>query len=551
MFFKNNLREIEEFVDTLPLAHPERAAQLLYDKMEDILSLSVNKDEKIKLLAALNSPVEQVYKVLKQSLLHAAPLTAMSKKDIIHWAIQLPIRYATVYASLINNASNNDEPAQTSAALIFHAMYFLLCALLVCYDVYMSIPTKLWLRLNTLYFIAEKLNVLNLAQNAHAPFSTIYQLYNTCLMLAMASPYQLRPSDIERLCTMSAKWADKVILSETKEDQDSLFVVLLDQDSPPIYRSLCTQTQSRFVRSIEPHAFIAAMQRILQQHSDEASLQNTALAKNVFEYIIRSWGGQAQRIKPREKKSGQVKLCFGIASLHYFISGEKTFNEENFLADINNVNKPAEKKETESLDDFLNITEGDSNKKNKFRLYDFSLVDEGSGGLCLATQALDIPMLQTNEVVGIQYPDTQYRQQWRIGLVRWFKQVGHDSIHVGIQLMAPNALTIAVCIYSARIKTPNLKDLYRALLLPEMLNAEQPSSIILPPRSFLQDCEVTVYHNQNKSQIVLAKPLLLNEHFCQYAYQTSEHAAQAPKVEFNKKVENIKFDNIWNDLLKG
>lgn len=548
MFFKNNLREIEEFVETLPLAHPERAAQLLYDKMEDILSLSASKAEKIKLLATLNSPVEQVYKMLKRSLLQTAPLTAMSKKDIIHWAIQLPIRSATVYASLINHTVDRDEPLQTTASLIFHAMYFLLCALLICYDVYMSTPAKLWLRLNTLYFIAEKLNVINLPQNEHPPFTSLYQLYNTCLMLAMASPYQLRPSDVERLYTMVAKWADKVILSKAKEDSDSLYVVLLTEDSPPVYRSLCPQSQSPFARSIEPHAFIAAMQRILQQHSDEASLQNTALAKNVFEYILRSWGGQAQRIKPREKKAGQVKLCFGIASIHYFISGEKPFTEENFLLSANN---PDQERETESLDSLLNIKENDSHKKKKFHLYDFSLVDEGSGGLCLTTKALDIPMLQTNEVVGIQYAETQYRQQWRIGLVRWFKRIDQETIHVGIQLMAPNALTIAVCIYSSRIKTPSLKDLHRALLLPEMLNAEQPSSIILPSRNFSHECEVTVYHHQNKSQIVLAKPLLLNEHFCQYAYQTSEHAAQAPKVEFNKKIENIKFDNIWNDLLKN
>ncbi|MAZ40163.1 MAG: hypothetical protein CMF49_08580 [Legionellales bacterium] len=555
--------QIQDIVENLPLVNPPKAAAQLYEQMEKIINCSVSINEKVALLAILNSTVDKIYVLLKKQLLQVAPLLAIQKQDTIHLIIQLSIRFATMYASLLNAKNNlpdtieNNKIAKSNA--IFNAMHYCLNTLVICYELYMELPSNLWTKLHTLYRVAEKLNLLNVMINNQAGYHNIDQLYKTCLLLATASPYQLRRRDIEALYHIVGKWADKVILDNNTNE--AIYLVDLSLDSPPTFKALFPENfDKQHVKNLNTEVFIESIKHIIHQHSDETGIQETALSKNVFDYIVRSWRGVNQRGAERIKKNGKVNVCIGLAATHYFVSGEKYFeqlqaestlqlqaiNNQTTSHDKNTLPFETTQEKTDPWNTVFN-TENSTKKENKiqYKLYDFNFVDESSSGFCLITKEKQIPMLQTGEIVGVHIPDAEYQHQWRIGIIRWFKYHIQDGISIGVEILAPNALTVAV-----RVAQKDTKDIHRALLLPAIANNNRPSTILLPAKEFNSQVGINVFYGQNTSHIILLDPVNINSHFYQFTYQTQATAAKKPISEFNKKHSDEQLDDIWDDLLK-
>jgi len=557
--FKAYFQEINQFIADLPLANATKAAQLLYDKMQEIITIKATTEEKIQLLDLLCPTVERLYGSLKRQLLTITPLNAIQKAQETNWIIQLPLRFATIYASLIsNNASESTKKQhQNNAYAIFSAMYYLMEALIASYDLYQSPPQKLWYRLHTLYSLAEKINLLNLPLNHSSQLENIDTLYKIGLLIAIASPYQLRRRDIEALYKTISKWAHN--LEITTDLTNTQYVIELNSDRSPIFSILYQKDQQTvYTRGINTAKFIQSIQHIIKQHSDETTIQATALSKNVFDYIVRSWGGSYKRASKRQERKGTIKVCIGLSALHYYISGRRYFDSAELLSNekinvaestsIQQQNTTATSRQDASSEGSFNLSaiHGDNSMpKVNYPLYDFILHDESEDGLCIITKEQNISMLQNGQIIGLHYSQDTQNNAWQIGIIRWLKHNDDKTISIGLQILAPEALTIAV-----KIADENATKLQRGLLLPNISSAAIPSTVILPAMHFTRNSKLRVFYEDNTAHIALVSPININNHFYQFTYQTLETLDNKPKTEFNKTVEHEPLDDIWDDLLK-
>lgn len=551
--------KLGKVIKELPMANPIKASDILCEQIDRVIGLHANSEQVLQILETLIIPVGRTHESLKRQLLDVSPLIAIQKKDVIAASLKLCLKYATAYASLLSK--NGKTPLETKPhkiKAVLYSMFYLFEALIINYEVYMAATEKVWFRLHTLYILAEKENILTTKIENQTPFDTIDQLYKTALLIATASPYQLRRRDIERLYTIITKWASNVEISANLDN--AAYIIELNQDKPPVFKALFAGQPSSLIRGLYTDKFLDAISHIIKQHSTEITLQDTALSKSVFDYVQRSWGGAYKRGNEREAKSGNINITFGLGTTHYFISGKNAYDFYSSIVasfpEIENITDDSQDSKNEFTPFEVTQSKQDtwtphkvlseaheSHHKEKYKLFKFDYEDESEGGLGIKTDMKNIPMLHTGELVGMHHIDAEY--QWSIGIIRWIRQDDDGFLKIGIQNLAPHALTIAI-----KISLPNSDDLARALLLPEMPHSQKPSTIILPAKHFQPGTELTVFYDKNHVQIVLIEALVANDHFYQYSYQTKETASQKPKTEFGKKVENEKLDNIWDDLIK-
>jgi len=553
--FKVFSAKLNKVVKELPMAHPVKAADILCEQIDNILNIEPKTEQMLKTLENLTLPVNQVNIMLKKQLLSVSPLVAIQKKDVIAATLKLSLKFATVFASLLStNAETPIVKKENRANIIIYSMFYLLEALLINYEVYMAVTEKLWFRLHTLYLLAENEGLLQLNINNTTHFNTIDQVYKTTILIATSSPYQLRRRDIERLYNIIIKWASNVDIVNNINDVP--YILELHQDNPPIFKALFAGKNSHTIRGVSTDKFLNAISHIIKQHSNEISVQETALSKNVFEYIERSWGGTYERTNERTQKAGKLDVAFGISALHYFISGKNAYDFYSSFPDVENIsnNMQDSKNEFTPFDlsknqkdkwdvQYVNNDIQEEGKKQKYKLFNFEYDNESAGGICIKTTSTNVPLLHTGELIGMHQLTEDY--QWSIGILRWLKQEKDGTLKIGVQTLASHALTIAV-----KIAMPDSEELSRALLLPEMPHHNQPSTIILPPKHYHPGTKLTVYYDKNHAQIVLIEPIVANEQFYQYSYQTEATALQKPQTEFNKRVDHEQLDNIWDDLIQ-
>ena len=557
--FKRFFSKLKKTTKELPMANPIKAAEILCDQLDKLLTLDASPQQILQVLESILEPINQINHSLKKQLLDVSPLIAIQKKDSITATLKLSLKYATTYASLLNKKYQTPiEQKKFKALAIFYSMFYLLEALIINYEVYMAVTEKLWFRLHTLYVLAEQENLLNEHLQNNTYFDSIDQMYKTAILISTASPYQLRRRDIERLYSIIIKWAGEIEIIKTIED--ATYIIALNQDTPPIFQSLFSGKTTPFIRGIATSKFLNAINHVIKQHSNETLLQETALSQNVFEYVQRSWGGTYQRDNERKEKTGNINVAFGLSTTHYFISGKNAYDFYSSIVasfpEVENISGkiPDSKNEFTSFDlnknkkDLWDMHEilhdtSDDNHTQKYKLFNFEYENESTGGICIKINSKNMPMLHTGELIGMNHVNREY--QWAIGIIRWLKQENDGTLKIGVQNLAPTALTLAV-----KISIPHSEDLSRALLLPEVHDTKKPSTIILPAKNYPPGTTLTVYYDKNDVQIVLVEPIIANDHFYQYSYQTHETALEKPQVEFNKKSEKETLDNVWDDLIQ-
>ena len=103
--------------------------------------------------------------------------------------------------------------------------------------------------------------------------------------------------------------------------------------------------------------------------------------------------------------------------------------------------------------------------------------DESAAGLSLARSGdLGVP-IRVGDLLGIQ---NSALQQWRIGVVRWVKSADAQHVEMGVEMLAPQAVPVAV--RPAGVKGAAFTQ---ALLLPAIEVLRQPASLLLARGSSL------------------------------------------------------------------
>ncbi len=574
------------WVDNLPLANVGEISRLLYQAIIEFNKLAIAPQLRAQLLEILRSPIEYVCKELSKHFLNQSVVLPEKQQKIANLAQAIQIHLATGYKIVllesIPNLSNDKQ--KKNFVLAAHRMFsdYGQVILRAC-QLYTATPKNIWLEMHRVYVFAEALNLLKYkvedSQNKYQIETRLDQPYKRNLLLNSSRPNQLRQNDIQAAFDVFELWSEFVDIAADKLDS-SVFIVNMEQDSTPRYKSLMT--------SSSPHHYgfdtTDLVERIHEylNLSDSSNPHNSSnfdnnqaddiltVPKNISDILLnhlnQAFGVLTKRSFKRIANEGALNLCIGLSASHYFSSGRVPFhtqmlksNSSGSEGDDNIFLTKALRKDawSDAYDaggrqaatpsdapisfNRPNLSDG----SDEYPQYEVPLVNTSPGGYCLQWKG-DIPSnIQAGEILSLR---ENTKQPWRIAVIRWIRHIKQTGTQIGIELLAPNAKPCGVQLLQ---KTGDPSEYLRGLLLPEISAIGQAATLITPRVPFQSGQKVSIKFADAEGKCQLEKRVSATGSFSQF--ELSEHAhlkeqKQAPVHDTREHDNDDDFDSLWPTL---
>lgn len=583
--------QVDAWAKALPLTQMNYVSTQLYKALPEITRLQTRPESRLAMLESIRLPAQQCIQGLSQIFLNQPLLLpeAARKTATIAQALQKHMSngYLVVVRELCGEKrQQNPDALAMQAKAIHRATTGLGLLLLRSYQLYAPISGQLWIELHSLYCLAEMLRLLEVPVedplSGHQQVRTIEQAYLRILLLACARPNQLRQDEVlSTYYALESLCSDVRLLDFDARRQDNLFAVMLDSNLPPMYKSRLPASMGHELRELNTSALAKKLEEQAQAkiQNPESSISRNArdLSSALTEHLIHTWNILAQRSFERRSVTGALEVTVGLSNIHFYTAGRVPFHI--FLNHTNNVGGgPSNDKEAlfqkrgiklkpdaagpladdpwgDAFDVSGNALAGahlptiniernirqlqQQEYRGKHPIYKVPMLDTSPGGYCLEWEN-EIPVqVKAGELLGLR---EEGRQKWNIGVVRWVQQA-QDSTQLGIQILAPHAVAVAVAILH---KTGEYAEYLRALALPSLKAINQPATLITNAISFREYNKVRLYRapdsagaSQVEQQTLqLTQKTFSTGAFCQFAFREVVSSKPAPDA-----VDD--FDSVW------
>ena len=202
------------------------------------------------------------------------------------------------------------------------------CALLRTYEFYTDAPPQAWYELNQIYRLADELGIATSSyadeQSRGGGVLTIADAYLRIALLAAAKPNQLRQKDLAAVFNALDQWTPRIRIGAPADD--TLFVVDLNADGPPSYRELGSHTGDA-LRGISTDVLVYELEAYLAEMASDVPVPDY-VGPDLLRHLAHAWGTMKKRSFRRSRSSGTMKICIGMRTLHYYISGGVEFADQ-------------------------------------------------------------------------------------------------------------------------------------------------------------------------------------------------------------------------------
>ena len=575
-------KKIEEWINGLPLANLGETSRQVYELLTEINALAVGREDRLRVLEQLRPTVHYIADALRKHYIgHPFPLTLKSRK-VAYLTREILAAMATGYKIIITEAAA--EPAnggrsddKTLLTALHRALRYLGSVLLKTYQVYDPYPPGVWYELHTLYDYAER-NNLHLASVTDHEYlliesSSVSDVYKQILLLALACPYRLRQGEVEQVEQALERWSTYAAITPQGQDNtQALFAINPQHDEAPTYRVLHDQIQINTCRLLDTQGLTHVLrEEMLQTRESPVSASLNFSAREMWPDIMRrltlAWGVIPKRRFTRTKKYAQVQVSMGLTGAHFFVSNEADFNpgpggpngagELTFQNRAQFTSSPVSAEigklpelwelgsagtvdwTTKSTPVALTSAEA-STAPSKQR---WKMVNISAGGYCLLWDNSSATQAQVGELVCLQETDNQHMDTWGIGVIRWMKSANGDGLELGVQMLAPSAVAVAV---KTSKDGQRFSDYQRCLLLPEIGPINQPATLLLPALTAQVGGAVIINIHGKEHRLQLTKMLENTGTFGQFHFAPSEN--QPTQNGGGSAAELKDFDSIWSSI---
>lgn len=518
-----DLKGVEEWASSLPLANTGESSKQIFKALVEFNRIEMQNIKRIKIIKIFCPLVEHVASSLKKYYLDSPlPLPAKNQKVVtlcreLH--SELAISYKIIIEKMI--LDHNEKFEQKLVIIALHqTMHYLSKVLYFSAIVYNPYPEDTWREIHQLFIFAEQNHVakIQISENSGAT-SSIEDVYKQVILLALASPFQLRQQETEHLYQKLSDWAGfiKISTPQSQEGSEGTFLILADNDDPPIHISLHAKKLNNHCRLIDVQLLVQHMRNelksIFSEKSDGAiftkSIQITApLLRKVINYLTY----EPKRGFTRTQLHFELDIAIGISAVHSHITINKIKNDQGNGGREEDEN-PDDKEDTKdssfldsyfsSDDDSLQIVPLDF-PVNEVVLYprttpESSIEDDGApawttqipekksetfscktfnesaGGYCINWTGDNPPKIRVGELIGIQ--SASDRSQFSIGIARWLKHMPGVGLQLGMEIISPSSSAISVHVPGDE---HHGSSTHKCILLPKITASNRPTSLIMP-----------------------------------------------------------------------
>ncbi|WP_049723380.1 hypothetical protein [Gilvimarinus polysaccharolyticus] len=564
--------QVAQWIDAQPLTQTSYVSAVLYAALPELIHLKTDGQNHIDMLDQVRPAVQAAIQGLSKAFLHQPLILpeAARKAAVIAQALQKHLSNA--YLRTVHTTFTNRCPPELRALAIHRTLTGLGLLLLRSYQLYTPTLKRLWREVHTLYLLAERHDLTELHINDpltnHQGVKTITQAYLRILLLATAHPNQLGQNDLYNLYLSLESLSLQAQLHKYNEEGDNahngLYAIMLDNDSPPVYRSRLKLYNSQDLRLLDTDALCKTLQN--QPPGTETRLSSTLIG-----HILPAWQHAVERSYPRHAGDGSLEVTVGLSNVHFYSANETPFSlylKSPSELGLDGLNQGIFKQRGLKLKDRINPNAADpwgeafdvakpsmqtsgqstlnleddirrasrANYQGQHPIDKIAVIDASAGGYCLEWRGQSPATLKAGELLGVREPG---RQKWGIAAVRWVQQ-SRSATQIGIQLLAPQAQPAAAAIVQ---KTGEDAEYLRVLALPALRLANQPASLLTNAVSFRELQKIKLYQNGVITSLQLTRRLFSTGIISQFAYKVLANAEPPKAQETHVKTD---FSALWD-----
>ncbi|MBT4520960.1 MAG: hypothetical protein HOC23_13235 [Halieaceae bacterium] len=573
--FQLNAEAAAMWVGELPFTNTTLVAHQLEIALSELNRVALSPGLRFEIIEALSSHLQVTLATLSLRFLNQPLVLPTQPRQMLALANSLYSLTTTAYSLVAIEAIQhsgtveNVNPARLVCEALHRALSFAGQKILNTLQLHRAIEQNGWLELHQLYILAEhqQLTELPVVDPLYGD-STIKTRYLQNLMLGCCRPNQLRQADLLAIQRCLLKWGNLVELTKSPSNE-GLFIVDLDSDRPPVYKSIYAESAGDQCHYIDPSALVEYIERVkAEDHrwGKTAIILNgeTTIPFSILDHMISSYGSMRTRSFTRTAAKHTLQVSVGLRNTQYYVAGGRTFeqllhgdqhspaqdpdlNRNPFLQPLK---KEIPQNKTLVHEDQPPLTQGspkpspvdkkarDPAPEEQYPIHSVSVVDVSPGGYCLEWTT-ELPRnIKTGDIVGIHEGP---HQDWDIAVIRWISQLENNKTLLGIELLSPRAIPYGARIYYS---TDGEAELMPVLLLPEVNLVGQSQTLITPRARFRENQKVTLMRNGEKVYVQLQRQISFTGSFAQFDFQYIEHldqeAVHASAVPL--------YDSVWNDI---
>ncbi|WP_309045179.1 GTPase [Marinobacter sediminicola] len=570
------------WIGQLPMANIGEVSRQLYHAIIELNHLFLAPQQRLQFLELVRDKIHFVCEELSRHYLGLAIALPEKQRKIANLSQALQLHLASGYKLCLLEALDDgglDKNRKLIATAIHRATSELASTVLRSHQLYCPSPAQSWLECHRMFRFAHRNKLADIAVEdstlKQRQASTVADSYKRLLLLGCARPNQLRQSELLQAYDLFEGWTEHSQCG-TNISEDSLFVVNLERDNSPVYRSLLEHKPGEESFGFDTRELATMISesldaRLRQQPAPETLKIPGNVSDTLLTHLSQALGILAKRNFNRIASQGTLEICVGLTAAHYFIAGEKSFTEfvsgnDNGPEDEENVFIRSSRKRADAWgsahdvapsDDRLHAADSPINfrgsfgntpttttDKNRPKSHSTLLVNTSPGGYCVSWEASVPPSMQAGEILGVR---EQRSHPWSIAVVRWIRQVKNQGTQIGIELLAPSGSPCGVRLLQ---KVGNSSEYLRGLLLPEISVVNQAATLITPRLPFQPGSRISMLHDGREDQGQLIKKVSSTGSISQFELKLQKNTvASAPASTSSPAgASEDDFDSLWPSL---
>lgn len=592
-------KQVAAWITHLPAANLGESSQSIYRMLVDTNKTILDPEVRLNILNIIEPAALKLVDSLERQFInnHISLSDKQRKIAALVQALQteLSFGYHAVIESITSEGVKRSTKKMLAQAICYAIKYHGL-VILRCYQLYASVPRRVWRELYSLYKIAKQneLESLKIIVIESGQSWSAKNYFTQILLLSISSPYQLRQSEIALVWSLLPDYAEFCSL-EAHSYSKNPFLLNLNSHRPPVQKSLYLSDDAESKLKISVVAVVDKIKVDLAQVTEKAKY--SARKTMVFKHLIHCWSQGTQRSFARTACDDEMYVAIGLGATHYLLT-ESLMKQQALTQQDSDEDSEYSKHTLEAMEGSLKdatiavISENrghlrvaakrnylstsaittndiwaklyqpdhsvaeaevehkveqrsrDTIVRDSYKIQKSSLINMSPGGYCIQVSTLDLPKhAQTGEIIGFIEGDLD-SHHWSLGIVRWVRrQVKGDFIQMGVQLLAPDVLPISV-----QLKNRNeASNPQRALLLPALTGVGQAATIITNPLAFNINNKLRVMEISKEYDVRLTKEISSSGSSKQFSFErTASNGNNKTSVKPKKLSEPKDMDGIWD-----
>jgi hypothetical protein len=491
----------------LPLVNVAPSQIRLLDQLQELNRFDMPPAERLNVLEALREPVhfvqaEQIKKLANKPL----PLN-QAERGIFGHVVDLWQELLAGYQRCLVGAAAGRLDGRVPL-LCERGLDCLASSMFDHCLVYHAFPEAYWLALHQLYSIVEQAGetATAVADPMKKTDMSCTEVYVRALLLMLGDPYEQQQKQLLQIQGWLERWAKHVPVRRTAPEDKSLPPLQLDFSSRAgAYREADAdgRTASHWLDVSELARTLKKRVVLLRKGEPPASLglgDDCAMpgVERLLVLLFRLWcEGKNARVQTRRSVSAKAKVCSTIATLHFQISGSKTFRQPGHATELTR----RERDEIATFGHTSTRLEEAYVAGGGFATEDWLLQEESISGLRIARPATSTGGRYAHtQLIAVRPADSRH---FLVGAVRWLKIDEIDTLHLGVRIVpgVPRAVAVRPGGTGAQAE-----KFVPALYCPAVPVLATPASLILPPGWYRPRRVLEVY--SDASELLLLSGVL-------------------------------------------